>query len=33
MIIKNRIGLTEKEQWEEKWKDIFDHYQQDLRYS
>lgn len=33
MIIKNRIGLTEKKQWEEKWKDIFDHYQQDLRHS
>jgi ubiquinone/menaquinone biosynthesis C-methylase UbiE len=34
MSIKNlQIGMTEKKQWDEKWKEIFDHYQQDLRHA
>jgi ubiquinone/menaquinone biosynthesis C-methylase UbiE len=30
---KIKIGITEKEAWNEKWKEIFDHYQQDLRHA
>lgn len=26
-------GLTSKEQWDEQWEDVFDHYQQDLRHA
>jgi ubiquinone/menaquinone biosynthesis C-methylase UbiE len=34
MSIENlQIGMTEKEEWDEKWKEIFDHYQQDLRHA
>lgn len=29
----NKIGITHKEEWDEKWKLIFNHYQQDLRHS
>jgi len=28
-----KIGITEKEAWNDKWKEIFDHYQQDLRHA
>ena len=31
--MEKKIGITEKEQWNEKWKGLFDHYQQDLRHS
>jgi len=27
------IGITEKQEWNKKWVDIFDHYQQDLRHA
>ena len=30
---KINIGITEKKQWNDKWKNIFNHYQQDLRHS
>lgn len=33
MIIKNEIGIKSKEEWNQKWEGIFDHYQQDLRNS
>jgi hypothetical protein len=27
------IGITKRDVWDEKWKDIFDHYQQDVRHA
>lgn len=29
----SNFGITNPESWDEKWKDIFDHYQQDLRHA
>lgn len=28
-----QIGITKQSEWDQKWKDIFDHYQQDLRHA
>ena len=33
MSLKTEIGIKTKEQWNQKWGDIFDHYQQDLRHA
>jgi hypothetical protein len=33
MSVKTEIGVKSQQEWDEKWQNIFDHYQQDLRHA